>query len=229
MFRLLSLLSLTLALSVALAASGGDCPRQVWTPVLAQARVATLRNDQPALRNFFQIVASREDLPGLSDQTRGLSRDPRIRAAKPGTSDVMVAAAGALGEIGGACGSCHKTRGKGPTYEPAEAPEIVDDVVAHMARHQWAVDRMWEGLMAPSDERWALGVNALHDHPLDAQALTSPEAGKSPADYLDWWIHQRGPDTATAAAPEQRGKVYADLMAACAACHAETQGAPRAP
>ncbi len=223
----LTLLLASLPVALAGATASPSCPRGVWSPVLAQARVATLRNDTVALRNFFQIVASRTDLPGLSEETRGLSRDPRIRAAPEGSADVVVAAAKALGEIGAACASCHQSRGAGPTYEEAVVPEHVAGTVAHMARHQWAVDRLWEGLMAPSDTRWALGVAALHDHPLDAETVHGENGGESPSDVLDWWIHQRGPKEAQAATDADRGKTYTDLMGACAACHAATAGAPK--
>lgn len=221
------LVGLIIALLSSLALAGGsDCPRAAWTPLLAQARVAVLRNDAAALRNFFQIVASREDLPGLSAEVKGLSRDPRLRTAKANPADVVVAGAGALGEIGEACASCHRERKLNPADDELAVPEVYDGAVAHMARHQWAVDRMWEGLVGPTDARWALGVAALHDHPLDAAALSASEDSKSPADYLDWWIHKRGPDEALKAGPGQRGRIYGDLLGACAACHAGTPGGP---
>lgn len=223
----LTLLLLALPAAVALAgAAAPTCPRGVWVPVLAQARVATLRNDTVALRNFFQIVAKRDDLPGLTDRTRGLSRDSRIRTAPEGSAEIVVAAAEALADIGGACAGCHQRSGGGPSFDEAEVPEHVSGTVAHMARHQWAVDRLWEGLMAPSDPRWAAGVAALHDHALDAETMHGESGGESPSDFLDWWIHQRGPVEAAAATPAARGETYAALMEACAACHAGTAGAP---
>ena len=40
-----------------------------------------------------------------------------------------------------------------------------------MLRHQWAMDRMWEGLMAPSDERFLAGASAFAEAPLEPSSV----------------------------------------------------------
>ena len=225
----LAAFALLLALDVPAAASRPTCPREAWGQALGDARKAMLRNDEQGLRSFFTWVAARTDLPDLSARTRGLAQDPRAMEGQGEPGDLIELGADALGDVGLACATCHTRVSAKLRFPQGTMPAVGEETRAHMTRHLWAMDRLWEGLIGPSDERWKLGEQALHDHTLDAETLHGREAGDSPSDYMDWWIHQKGPELASTADQGGRAKLYGQVLTACAACHAGTAGAPTTP
>jgi len=220
------LLSLLAAPAIAARVS---CPRDAWARPLSQARTAMLRNDEQGLRTFFTWLSPRTDLPDLSARTRGLAQDPRLVSGQGEPGDLVELGADALGDVGLACAACHARVSAKMRFPQGEPPPVSEGTKAHMTRHLWAMDRLWEGLIGPSDERWTMGEQALHDHTLDAETLHGRDAGESPSDYMDWWIHQKGPELASTADQAGRAKLYGQVMTACAACHAGTAGAPAVP
>lgn len=205
------------------------CARAEWSPQLTSARSALLKNDATAVRGFLVWAGARTDLPDLSARTKGLATDPRLQPGQGEVGDLLDLGAEALGDVGMACGSCHTRSGKGPTFAPATAPPHAEGMAVHMARHMWSMDRLWDGIIGPSDARWIEGVSGLHDHPIDAERLHGREGGESPSDYMDWWIHQPGPTDGLKATGPERAAFYTHMLTACAACHAGTEGAPAAP
>ncbi len=211
------------------AAPVSPCPRAAWTPALADARNALLKNDADGVRAFLLWVSGRSDLPALAARTKELAQDPRLQPGQGEPGDLFDLGAEALGDAGLACGACHATS-PGPRYEgTVTPPPILEDLAVHMTRHVWALDRLWEGIIGPSDPRWVAGVGALHDHPIDAERLHGREGGESPSDYMDWWIHQPGPSAGLQAQGADRARFYSRMVTACAACHAGTEGAPAVP
>lgn len=115
-----------------------------------------------------------------------------------------------------ACAWCHLHTQKLPVFaKPPEAPKDDGSPTARMARHQWAVDWMWEGLVAPTDGSWRTGMEVLAATPLpyspvtDApllanrlQALARGALGHDPTETLD-----------------DRARTYGELLVTCAACH----------
>lgn len=205
------------------------CARGAWSPAVAEARWAVMKNDGDALRRFFAWVGPRTDLPDLAARTRALADDPRTQPGEGDPSDIVDLGAEAIADVGLACAACHVRAGVKPKIGDGAAPPVDPSLNVHMARHSWALERLWEGLIGPSDPRWIEGVSALHDHPIEADRLHGREGGESPSDYMDWWIHQPGPSTALAADHAGRASFYGHLLTACAACHAGTAGAPAVP
>lgn len=222
-------LGLLFTLTAPAVASKASCPRDAWAQPLSQARTAMLRNDDQGLRAFFTWVSGRQDLPDLSARTRDLAQDPRLQRGQGEPGDLVELGADALGDVGLACAACHARVSAKVHYAQGEMPAVSEATKAHMTRHLWAMDRLWEGLIGPSNERWTLGEQALHDHTLDAETLHGRDAGESPSDYMDWWIHQKGPELASTADQAGRAKLYGQVLTACAACHAGTAGAPTVP
>ena len=134
------------------------------------------------------------------------------------SSDIPAAAA-AIADIGIACGACHKVAG-GPTAK-ADAPPSTDATLAsRMRRHVWATDRLWEGIIVPSDASWKAGAAALSGEPFPKEVLDRGD------------VHARGAAdrfkslVATAASkkkPDERGQLYATLLETCSACHVVTR------
>lgn len=116
------------------------------------------------------------------------------------------AAAVAVGNLGLACASCHRVLG-GPNPESSGggAPE------PSMQAHAWSVERLWFGLMAPSDSAWGEGAIQLSKSPIVGSdiALIDAEAQRL----------QSFGRLAIGAKGDQRASVFGDIMNTCATCH----------
>lgn len=140
------------------------------------------------------------------------------RAAKLGRdAGTLATAATALARVGAACASWHQVLGK-PDLRPGEAPAEGSGAQLHMVRHQWAADRLWDGLIAPSDESWIKGAEALADAPL-APGELAPEQSVSPqVTQLASNVHAQA-HAARGLPQEMRGGAYAELLRTCSGCH----------
>lgn len=131
-----------------------------------------------------------------------------------------------LAALARTCGDCHATLGGGPRLTLTEAPEPEPGVAPRMARHRWAADHLWQGLVMPSDRAWRMGARVLTDAPLEPELLTP---GKSPVPAigtLSTSVHELGRKASVVQAQLDRSVVYGELMATCSACHARLEGGP---
>lgn len=129
-------------------------------------------------------------------------------------------------ELAGRCGACH-ARGKGPRFAPVGLEVTENDTEQHMLRHQWALDRLWDGLSGPSDIAWREGGRALQELALPAKHFKG--AGAQRADQVKAWserVHALGDAAAEAATPAGRTRVFGLLLETCARCHALLGGGP---
>jgi hypothetical protein len=124
------------------------------------------------------------------------------------------------------CGSCHIAFGRRGIL--IEAPGALSSGVrASMQRHQWAAERLWDGLVVPSDDAWHAGALALSEAPLSPEQL-SP--GKSPGPKigeLAQTAHNFGLKAASAESVDARAELYGEVLATCAQCHNWLGGGPQ--
>ncbi len=98
--------------------------------------------------------------------------------------------------------------------KPSGADESLQ---SHMARHAWAVNRMWEGLVAHDAELWSKGLNELAEAPLPAEVFgPNPPAGALDASQR---AHELAASGISAKDQSERGNVYGQILAACSQCH----------
>lgn len=148
-------------------------------------------------------------------------RDSAEQARRAKTVDE---AAGLLGQLGSRCADCHRALG-GPEFTLDEPPPQASGVPNHMARHQWAADRMWDGLIAPSTRIWVKGADVMADARLTAEqvAPATPDV-----DAIARRVHFQA--NAARLLPEERwGKAYGEFVATCAVCHEKTGVSANAP
>jgi len=119
--------------------------------------------------------------------------------------------------IAAACAACHERTHAQPTFTTHPPPPDRPTAEARMARHQWAVDRLWEGVIGADDLRWNAGLEILATTPL-------PEMHPKEAAHLQ----QLAQAALTKPSPTSgdRAAAYGDMLATCAACHA-TRHTPR--
>jgi len=155
----------------------------------------------------------RGKLAEARDLARGLAAAPD----EPGMASnatTTEAALRALTKVGAACATCHAASGTLPDLgTPPAAPPDHATVDARMARHRWATDRLWEGVMGLSDDAWTAGLDVLVATPLPGTELG---AARQPfARTL-----QRDARRARTAKSSERAATYGDLLVTCAGCHA---------
>ena len=103
-------------------------------------------------------VAGDEWTPRLRGDYRPYVDAVRNMARSAMTAPSPVAAASALGKLGEACAACHVRFG-GP--KTPVAPEQVNEAAdPTMVAHAIATDRLWEGLVLPSDPSWSSGARS---------------------------------------------------------------------
>ena len=141
-------------------------------------------------------------------------------AVSAAAAEDLGAAATATGKVVGACGSCHASTGGGPKFEgdPGQAP-VGDDSKNRMLRHQWAADRMREGMIGPSEARWIAGAGAVSVAPPEPCPIENAEVLADDVLKLRERIYEIGAEAAKTPDPAARARVYGDYLSTCAGCH----------
>jgi len=115
-----------------------------------------------------------------------------------------------------ACATCHLHANRPQTFGslPPPPPDR-PTVAARMARHQWAVDRLWEGLVGPTDERWLAGLEMLAAAPPPDSELTgAPALGTRLQELARTALGTRRTEPL-----RNRADRYGEMLVTCAACH----------
>jgi cytochrome c553 len=141
----------------------------------------------------------------------------RDRAAAVARATTVDQACKLEAKVAAACGGCHVEAGvvaEFRAYPPA--PPDVQTLDGRMARHRWAADRLWEGVVGAADEPWNAGLDVLASAPFDwgdrakeratlagdLQRLADAARKRKVGDSLD-----------------NRATSYGEMLATCAACH----------
>ncbi|MBT8492879.1 MAG: hypothetical protein KJO07_07440 [Deltaproteobacteria bacterium] len=128
-------------------------------------------------------------------------------------------AAQAVSAIGRACGDCHQSLGLQTLGPESTSPPPAESMGDYMRLHQWASDRMWEGLVGPSDDAWKSGANALAT-PLSPDKIPEEVLVKPGMDSL---VRRIGQLSKAAAEPDLSGptrqRIYGEFLGSCARCH----------
>ena len=124
-----------------------------------------------------------------------------------------------LGQIAATCGSCHTATGGGPRFVVGSGPPTGKSQGDTMIRHLWAADRMWEGLVGPSEEAWNAGSQALDRDWAGGRALVQAAADSEATIGYIGRIRALGHQALDTRTPKARAAVYAELLRTCNGCH----------
>ena len=142
----------------------------------------------------------------------------------------LVFAAAALSEMARTCGACHAKNDVTVVFEDEVSPPPKGDTLnSKMLRHLWAADRMWEGLICPSDFAWRSGTDVLAGTSLNVSEFDVPAAKEPALAYLLRRKREIGEEGNQAESPESRSVLYAEFLAMCGDCHALIGRGPRPP
>jgi len=203
----------------AVAAPGAAPPKQT-TPTTrsymrghfldtARMREAIVMGKLAELQAAAAAVASDPWTPKLRQDYRPYIESMRAAARSAQTAESVFSGAAALGKLGDTCASCHlKFGGPGSPIAPLPMAEGADP---GMVEHALATERLWEGLILPSDISWLSGARVLQEAPkLDSDVSQVAAAARHLSDLAK---------TATAATATERSKVFGNILLTCNACH----------
>lgn len=176
-----------------------------------------IRGDLPAYRESASWIAEHELSATAPEPWRERARALQDAAKSARDAPTLAAAATGLGGVGEACGACHTALGK-PSLAIAEPPTEGSGAQLHMARHQWAADRLWEGLIVPSDQIWIEGAEMMADAPLETPVMAPGTSVDPKLSALASSVHQQA-NAARGLPPAERASAYADFVQSCSACH----------
>lgn len=141
----------------------------------------------------------------------------------------LKSAAMSVSSMARTCGNCHLVNHVDLEvgYDPVPADGA--STISHMKRHQWAADRLWEGLIGPSDTAWGRGADILVDVPLSpAEVTDETTAGVDPAALrkIAHRVHALGGQGISMRTPDARSALYGELLGLCADCHTRLSRGP---
>lgn len=181
-------------------------------------RDAVARGDLDAARREAKVLAELRIDGGIEPTWRKNLDAMNAAAARVAQAKDLAEASRGLAGVARTCGNCHAMLG-GPGPIVGEAPAEASGVVPRMKRHQWAVARLWDGLVVPSDDAWRAGARVLADAPLEPELLTP---GKSPVPKVGTLarsVQELARKAAVVESEVDRGAVYGELMSTCSTCH----------
>jgi cytochrome c553 len=197
------------------------------------ARLAATRRIERAIAFGDLDAAHREahlvatlDEPDLLPAWRPYVDQIRTSARQIELAEGLVAAATTSALLGRRCAQCHEATSAKVVFPKAPAPASSPSqaggpkLPSHMASHQWATERLWEGLVGPSNDRWLEGARALAQAPLAivAEGDLPPELAVG-GDVAR--IRLLATRAQSAKTQDDRAAIYGDLLSTCARCHAK--------
>jgi len=160
------------------------------------------------------------------EETEALTRDSethpaRIRgyASQISRASDLDSVAQQAGQMAGACGDCHTAMGKGPRFVVGSGAPQGNSRAAAMIRHLWAADRMWEGLVGPSEDAWEAGARALIGYRIAGAKLLAAASSLDAAEGHLARIRSLGQEAERVTTQEGRARVYTELLSTCRGCH----------
>lgn len=193
---------------------------------LTDVKAAVLIGDLEAARASAEWLALHKPIDGLTPVYASFVESMRENAYLIIEAQDVESAADAMALIANDCAGCHTAMDVNLRFGVDQEPSQWSDLKSHMQRHQWGVDRLWEGLIGPSDASWSRGIRMMAEAPIKGTENHWGEHAET-GDALAVRVHELGMEAASALTPEARASVYGEMIAACAACHTATGGGPR--
>ncbi len=125
------------------------------------------------------------------------------------------------------CGGCHEEYGRPDVLVDIESSNA-SGARASMQQHQWAVERLWDGLVVPSDTAWSAGAQILSDNPLVLGLPTDGAPSMRRIGELVALVHKIGSKAVKTNQAADRAELFGQLLVTCAECHEWVGGTARA-
>ncbi|MEZ4421972.1 MAG: hypothetical protein R3E98_01065 [Gemmatimonadota bacterium] len=195
-------------------------------------QTAVIRGDLEEARSHAEWLATHDE-PTRMAATEEAFRGLRDAARAGASARTLTGMAEATARIAYQCGACHTATGSGPEMLPGSPPDPGADAQASMFGHIWGTDRMWEGLVAPSEPSWSAGARVLALSRLDASAVVTDPARQARLRDLEAEVTDVAEQAGRTGDGGERARLYGRLLATCAPCHQtlglDPLGMPRSP
>jgi hypothetical protein len=187
---------------------------------VVEVEAALIRGDLEAARGGAQYIADHDEVSGLPESGTPWLSAMRAEARSVAAARDIDAASGAASRMVKTCGDCHHTVRKGPSIVVGALPhESGTATSTEMTLHQWAADRMRDGLIGPSDSAWSAGAAALANDPI-YQADVAVRTGRfQQMEEMARRTVDLGRRAAAMRDGFERAAAYGEFLASCAACH----------
>lgn len=187
---------------------------------------ATIAGDVGKIKATARPLADAAEQTTLPEVWQPHVRDVSLQAKALMDAPDLAGAARGAALMAERCGSCHTDAAAGVAFDPVSAAPAGSGAAPHMLRHQWALDRLWEGLVGPDDARWIAGAEALSDAPLaPTEATDKGDGAIAEIARLADATHALGLK-ARDARSDARAPIYGELLTTCQACHTLATKAP---
>lgn len=200
------------------------------------ARNALIRGDLPVAQQAMRKLAFFMEHVPAPEQGKEYARITQELATQVRNSADLEEGCMAFARLSYACGECHHALDRGPPMKLDPVPEG-DDIQTHMRRHYWAVERMWEALLAHSTIAFQSAAEVLAEAPLHGSHDPDQESHEG-VTRLAYEVHDLAfaaavegkagedeyvPKPGEAAAVEPSGwgqaEVFGRILSACNQCH----------
>jgi len=229
-FPISRFLSFTLALMIAPLGYSEPTNTKELTPVemgtLMESHYnAAISSHDALIRGNLKILRSQlvkietQMLPDAAPQN-WTPHHTRLRKAASGatTASSLDAAATVMSSVAEACGACHAAVGVGKIYFWPAPPDKDDKLKTAMRTHQWATERLWEGVTGPFGEAWDRGAAALSETRVfedKGDTIKSSLLAREAA------LRDIGKTAKQTTGLHKRAIIYGRLLTTCAECHHE--------
>lgn len=175
-----------------------------------------IAGDLEGFRSQIGSLAAQE-LPANAPEPWRFGHEKMQGAAEEASASASLEeAAGAMGYIVETCGACHAAHPAGPVYQNPTAP-TGDEVGDKMQGHQWATERLWEGVTGPVDGAWTRGATAL------ANSRVFKDSNDASLLELESGMRKLGEDALKLNSLSERAQLYGTLLATCGSCHQQAK------
>ena len=232
LFWLASIIALTLIASTSRILPAQEVRGEDETEVATHmhehlARITTIKSliimgNLDGVREPAIWLADHEAVSGLPEDFEPYVGLMRQYAREVNNALDLKSAAIAVSGMARTCSNCHLANEVEIEFGYDQMPAEWSDTVSHMQRHQWAADRLWDGLIAPSDTAWDRGMNMLVDvplHPDDVTDENSADVDTAALDRIARRIHKLAGLGTIATTPTARSELYGEMLGLCADCH----------
>lgn len=161
------------------------------------------------------------------DPPPAIDRELERAAEVIARSRTPLEAAGGMARFGAACASCHLAYGASvaATIARFSPPAESSDIRGQMARHEWAAERLWVGMSAPSDVAWKEGAELLASTSIDLASTTNAKPNETVVELAER-LHEYAIAARAATDPAVRSPIYGKVLVTCARCHSIVRNNP---
>ncbi len=180
---------------------------------------ALVRNDLEEAHRAAGWIAHHEEMAQIPEELIHHEDEVRAFAREVERADQLSAANASAARMGKACGDCHLETRLSPRFVMGSAPPGGSGQASEMARHVWASERMWEGLLRLDPEAWESGAQALRGGWLSTQEVVVQPRDKPHMRELVQRVYALADRAARATSQNERAEVYGEFLDTCTECH----------